>query len=74
MTNEEWIKSLNTEQLAEQLVETTSGAAYITPFEFVCSIEETPKTAVHKVIEWLKEKHNPDNEFWWSQEDDYDKS
>lgn len=73
MTNEEWIKSLNTEQLAEQLLEAATGASYTTPFNFIYSIEGTPKTAIQKVIEWLKEKHDPDNEFWWSQEDDYDK-
>ena len=44
MTNEEWIKSLDTEQLAEWLV-------------FKRKLLRIPETNYEVWIQWLKEKH-----------------
>lgn len=70
MTNEEWIKSLNTEQLAEQLVD-SDNEYYMTSFNgLICSTAEDPKVAVDKTVEWLKKEHDPEDEFWWHEVDD----
>ena len=60
MTNEEWIKSLDTEQLAEFLHKTTIAC-------FVCGMDGLDEkrcpfglecAGPKDIIKWLKQKHN----------------
>ena len=52
MTNEEWIKSANTEQLAEWLARITN-AGYLLALRMKYHCDD-----VDAVREWLKEKHD----------------
>ena len=58
MTNEEWIKSLNTEQLAGFIAD----ICYELQDEIWCNSEDTScdyhQTDEAYWVEWLKEKHN----------------
>ena len=57
-TNEEWLKSLDTEQLAEALLNIMANN------EFTLYLLHTEKKSVQEikgaVFEWLKEKHTND--------------
>lgn len=52
MTNEEWIKSANTEQLAKKL---TDFSFWIVP---TIPTEDKREQIRKRIVEWLKEKHD----------------
>ena len=47
MTNEEWLHTLNTEQLAECITNISFNTGY-----------DSYDVVYQKITEWLKEKHN----------------
>lgn len=55
-TNEEWLKSLNTEQLAIWLCEVAFYSHITDEWENKSLIEDIP--TADAIAEWLKEKHN----------------
>ena len=64
MTNEEHLKSLNTEQLAEFLKGATDSCATCSENDYDL-VGKCPfgrcRTGLNEFVEWLKEKHNAES-------------
>ena len=59
MTNEEWIKSANTEQLAKVLLSFCQYPCEICKIECDDGNACTYNKALNTIVEWLKQPHTP---------------